>query len=55
MALRLDFSTTKRCPAVFGLPSNIFVNKHSYLLALGFLIGVDGICTLGLLSMNPHG
>ena len=33
----------------------MFVNKHSYFLALGFLTGVDVICTLGLLSVTPSG
>ena len=55
MALPLDFAATKRRFYVLGLTSNMFVNKHSDFLALGFLTGVDGICTLGLLSMNPYG
>ena len=55
MALRLDFSATKRRLAVVGSTLNIFVNKHSDLLALGFLTGDDAICTLGLLSVNPYG
>ena len=29
MALRLDFSATKRRFAALGLTSNMFVNKHS--------------------------
>ena len=41
--------------AVFGLTSNMFVNKHIDLLALGFLTGDDGKCTLGLLSVTPYG
>ena len=53
MALRLYFAATKRRFTVLGLTSNIFVNKHNDFLALGFLAGVDGIYTLGLLSMNP--
>ena len=55
MAYRMDFAATKRRFAVLGLKSNIFVNKHSDFLALGFLTGVDDICTLGLLSVNPSG
>ena len=46
MALSLDFAATKKRLAVLGLTSNMFVNKHSDLLALGFLNGVDGIGTL---------
>ena len=53
MALRLDFAATNRRFAVLGLTSNMFVNKNSDLLALGFLTGVDGIFKLGLLSVNP--
>ena len=52
MDLRLDFAATKRRFAVVGLTSNIFVNKHSDFLALGFLTGVDGIGTLVLLYMT---
>ena len=55
MALRLDFAATKRRFSVFGLTFNMFVNNYSDFLALGFLTGVDGICTLGLLSVNPYG
>ena len=55
MAFRLDFAATKRRFAVVCLTSNMFVNKHSYLLALGLLTGYDVICTLGLLSVNPSG
>ena len=39
--------------SVLGLTSNIFVNKHSDFLALGFLTGVDVIGALGLLSVTP--
>ena len=55
MALRLDFYATKRRLAVLGLTSNMFVNKHSDLLALYFLTGIDVICTFRLLSVNPSG
>ena len=55
MDLRLDFEAAKRCLAVVGLTANIFVNKHSDFLALGFLTGVDVICTLGLLYVTPYG
>ena len=55
MALRLDFAATKRRFSVVGLTSNIVVNKHSDLLALGFLTGVDDIETLGLLFVNTYG
>ena len=55
MALRLDFSATKRRFSVVGLTYNMFVNKHSDFLALGFLTGVDDIGTLGLLSVSPSG
>ena len=55
MALRLDFSATKQRLAVLGWTSNMFVNKHSDFLALGFLTGNDVIFTLGLLSMNNSG
>ena len=54
-ALRLDFAATKRRLAVVGLTANMFVNKHSDFLALGFLIGDDGICSLGLLSVTNSG
>ena len=49
------FCYNKRGLAVVGLTANMFVNKHSDLLALGFLTGDDAICTLGLLSVNPSG
>ena len=52
MDFRLDFAATKRRFAVLGLTSNIFVNKDSDFVALGFLIGDDGICTLGLLYVT---
>ena len=55
MDLRLNFTATKRGFAVLGITCNIFVNKHSDFLALGFLIGVYGIFTLGLLSVNHFG
>ena len=55
MDLRLGFAAKKRRFAVLGLTSNMFVNKHSDFLALGFLTGVDVICTLGLLNVNPSG
>ena len=55
MALCLDFAATKRRFAVLGLTSNMFVDKHSDFLSLGFLTGFDGICTLGMLSVNPYG
>ena len=55
MALRLDFSATEQRSAVFGLTYNMFVNKHSDFLALGFFTGDYFICTLGLLSMTPSG
>ena len=55
MALRLEFAATKRHLAVVGLTANMFVNKHSYFLALGFLTGDDIICTLGLLYMTLSG
>ena len=55
MALRFYFAATKRRLAVVDLTSNMFVNKHSDFLALGLLTGVDGICALGLLYVNPYG
>ena len=55
MDLRLDFAAIKRRLAVVGLTANMFVNKHSDFLVLGFLTGDDVICTLGLLSTNPSG
>ena len=55
MDLRFDFAATNRRFSVLGLTSNMFVNKHSDFLALGFLTGVYGICTLGLLSVNHSG
>ena len=55
MDLRFDFAATKRRLAVVGLTSNIFVNKHSDFLALGFLTGFYVICTLGILSVTPSG
>ena len=55
MDLRFEFAATKRRLDVLGLTSNMFVNKHSDFLALGFLVGVDFICTLGILSETPYG
>ena len=55
MALRLDFVATIQRFAVLGSTSNILVNKYSDFLALGLLTGVYGICTLGLLYVNPSG
>ena len=54
MALRLDFTSTIRHFAVFGLTSNMLVKRHSYFLALGLLTSVDVIGTLGLLYLNPY-
>ena len=36
MDWRFDFAATKQRLAVLGLTSNMFVNKHSDFLALGF-------------------
>ena len=55
MGLHLDFAATKRRFSLLGLTSNLFVNEHSDFLALDFLTGDDGICTLGLLYVNPYG
>ena len=55
MDLCLDFAATVQSFAVSGLTSNMLVNKHSDLLALGFLAGVYFIGILGLLSVNPSG
>ena len=55
MDLRFDFVATNRRFAVVGLTSNMFVNKHSDFLALGFLTGDDVICILGLLYVTPSG
>ena len=55
MALRLDVSAIKRRLAVLGLTSNMFVNKHSDFLELGFFTGDDVKCTLGLLSVTQSG
>ena len=55
MDLRLRFAATKERLAVVGLTENMFVNKHSDFLALGFLTGVDVICSLGLLFVTPYG
>ena len=55
MALRLDFADTIQRFAVFGLTSNMVVKRHSYLLSLGLLTGVDVIGILGLLSVTPSG
>ena len=55
MDLRLEFAATKLRLAVVGLTSNMFVNKHIDLLALGLLTGVDVKCTLGLLPVTPSG
>ena len=55
MALRFDFAATIRRFAIFGLTSNMLVNKHSDFLALSFLTGVYIIITLGVLSVNPSG
>ena len=55
MVLRLGVAATKRRLAVLGITANMFVNKDSDLLALGFLTGVDVIFTLGILSVTPSG
>ena len=55
MALLMNFAATKQRLAVVGLTDNMFVNKQSDFLALGFFTGADGIGTLVLLSMNPSG
>ena len=55
MALRFDFASTIRQFSVFGLTSNILVNKHSDFLALGVLTGVDVIVTLVLFYVTPSG
>ena len=55
MAFRFDFVATKQRFAVFGLTSNMFVNKHSDFLSLGFLSGVDVKGKLGLLSVTKSG
>ena len=54
MDLRLYFAATKRRYSVVGLTSNMFVNKHSDLIALGFLTGVDVRGTLRLLYMTHY-
>ena len=54
VAFRLDFASTKRRFAVFGLTSNMLVNKHSGFLALGFLTGVDAIGTLGISYVTSY-
>ena len=55
MALCFGFAAIIRRFAVFGLISNMLVKRHSDLLALGFLTGVDIIGTLGILSVTPSG
>ena len=55
MALRLDFAATIQRFYVFGLTSNMLVNKHSDFVALGFLTAVDVIGKLGLPYVNPSG
>ena len=54
MDFRIDFAATNRRLAVVGLTSNMFVNKHSDFLALGFSTCFDFIRTLGLLSVTPY-
>ena len=55
MDLSFDFAATIQRCAIFDLTSNMFVNKHSALLALGFLTSVDVRGTLGLSSVTPYG
>ena len=55
MALSFDSAATIRRSSVFGLTSNILVNKHNDYLALGFFTDVDFINNLGLLSVTPSG
>ena len=55
VALCFDFAATKRRFSVLGLTSNMFVNKNSDLLAVGFLTGDHFVCTLGMLFVNPSG
>ena len=55
MALRLDFVATIRRFYVFGITSDMLVNKQSDFLAIGLLTGVDVIGTLGLLSVTTSG
>ena len=54
MDLSFDFAATIQRCAVFDLTSNMFVNKHSALLALGFLTSVDVRGTLGLSYVTPY-
>ena len=51
----MDFSATKIRLSVVCLIANMFANKYSDFLALGFLTGDDVKCTLGLLSVTPYG
>ena len=55
MALRFYFAAPIRRFAVPGLTPNMFVNKHSDLVALGFLTGVYCRGILGLLYVTPSG
>ena len=55
MDLRLYFAATKRRFSVLGLTSNMFVNKYSGFLALGFFTGNDSIFTFGMLSVTHSG
>ena len=55
MDLRLNFAATKWCLDVVGLTDNMFVNKHSDFLELGFLTGFYVIWMLVLLSLTPSG
>ena len=55
MTLSFDFAAPTRRFAVLFFTSNVLVNKHSDLLALGFLTRYDVIGNCGLLSMNPSG
>ena len=52
MDLRLGFAYPIRRFVVLFLTFNMLVNKHSDLLALSFLTGVDVIDTLGMLSVT---
>ena len=53
MALRFDFLAQIRRFAVFFLTSNMLVKRHSDLIALGLLTGVDVVGTQVLLSVTP--
>ena len=55
IALRFDLAAPTRRVAVYFFTYNMLVKRHSDLIALGFLTGIDVMGDMGLLLVNPPG